>query len=103
MEAQPDDAALLREKLNLETGRIAWTELQRPFARGVVIRVGPSLDLVEVASCFARDDKDAVAAWLAAATLAKADADDARAWQQREAQFWALVVAPWVLVQEITH
>jgi hypothetical protein len=94
---------VLRARLNLETGRIDWAELQRHFARGVVIRVGPGLDLVEVAGRFAEDDQAAVAAWLAAGALAKADAVDARGWQQRQARFWAVVVAPWVLVQEIVH
>ena len=52
----------LKQQLNMETGRIAWPELQRHFARGVVIKVEPGLDLVEVAIKFVKDDKTAIRA-----------------------------------------
>jgi hypothetical protein len=29
------------------------------------------------------------------------EADDARDWLERQPVFWAIVVAPWVLIQEI--
>ena len=32
-----DSDALLRAKLNAETGRLGWKELERHFARGAVI------------------------------------------------------------------
>jgi len=98
-----DPAELLRAKLNLETGRLPWAELQRHFARGVVVRVAQGLDLVEVAYRFAQDDRERVAAWLDSGQVARASDLDARAWQERGAEFWAIVVAPWVLVQEIAH
>lgn len=101
---EPIDAAdpvLSRARLNLETGRIAWPELQRHFARGVLIKVAPELDLVEVAVCVAEDRRERVAAWLASGALARADDADARTWQARGGSFWAVVTAPWVLAQEI--
>ncbi len=91
----------LRRSLNGETGRIAWRELQRPFARGVIVKVSPRLDLVDVAARIAGDDSELVAAWLRDGLLARAVTDDAIAWQARSAHFWAVVTAPWVLVQEI--
>lgn len=54
----------LRAKLNAETGKITWRELERHFARGVVIRVAEDLDLVEVAYRMAKDDRPAVERWL---------------------------------------
>jgi hypothetical protein len=36
-----------RDLLNVQTGKIAWRELARHFARGVVICVGPGQDLVQ--------------------------------------------------------
>lgn len=93
--------ALLRVKLNAETGRLVWRELERHFARGVVILVAPGLDLVEVALQISRDNKDQVAAWLQAGQVRRADSEDARSWHQDRSRFWAVVVAPWVLVQEI--
>jgi hypothetical protein len=90
---------VLKTKLNAETGRIGWQELQRHFARGVVINVSPQLDLVEVAFHFTRDNQSMVSAWLEQGTVARASSDDARVWHENGAEFWAIVVAPWVLVQ----
>ena len=45
---------ILRAKLNAETGKLAWKELERHFARGVVVKVAGDLDLVEVALAVAR-------------------------------------------------
>lgn len=95
-----DEPEVLRAKLNSETGRMDWPALARHFARGVVIRVGPDLDLVAVATALARDDKAAVEQWLLSGRIAKAGIEDARAWNDGQATFWAVVVAPWVLVQE---
>jgi len=47
----------LKAKLNLETSRIHWHELQTYFARGQVVRVAPELDLLEVATELAADNK----------------------------------------------
>ena len=96
----PDSDELLRAKLNAETGRLSWTELQRHFARGVVIKVAPGMDLVEVALGVARDDKTRIADWLATGRMGRASSEDAIDWHARDAVCWAVVTAPWVLVQE---
>jgi hypothetical protein len=95
---QGDDA--LRIKLNSETATIRWRELEPHYARGAVVRVAPSLDLVEVALRFARDDKPAVQRWLDDGAVAPASAEEARGWNETDALLWAVVTAPWVLVQE---
>ncbi len=91
---------VLRAKLNLETARLAWPELERHFARGVVIRVSAGMDLVEAALQVAENNAEAVQAWLADGRLAKAEIRDAGKWHADQTIFWAVVVAPWVLVQE---
>ncbi|MCA1978302.1 MAG: DUF2288 domain-containing protein [Thiobacillus sp.] len=92
---------ILRAKLNLETARLAWPELERHFARGVVVRVKPGFDLVEAALQVAENNAAAVQDWLADGTLARAEPDDARRWHAAQQVFWGVVVAPFVLVQEI--
>jgi hypothetical protein len=96
-----EDDAELRARLTGETGKLAWAELQRHFARGVVIKVAAELDLVDVALCMARDDADALQQWLSSGQVVRAGSGDAAEWHAREARFWAVVTAPWVLVQEI--
>lgn len=97
----PDDE--LRAKLNAETGKIRWRELERHFARGAVIRVTESLDLVEVAVHMARDDRPSIERWLNEGKMDRASVEDAEDWRRRDPLFWAVVVAPWVLVQEVTR
>ena len=97
----PDSARdILRTKLNLETARLIWPELERHFARGVVVRVKPGFDLVEAALEVAENNAAVVAAWLADGTLKKPDLDDAQRWHAAQQVFWGVVVAPFVLVQE---
>ncbi len=96
---EPDE--LLRAKLNAETGRLAWNELERHFARGVVVLVAAELDLVDVAFRVSRDDKDAVEDWMARGLVRRAGTEDAITWNERQSRFWAVVAAPWVLIQEI--
>lgn len=91
----------LEARLNMETGRIRWVELQPFFARGQTIRVAPELDLVRVASAFAEDRAEQVGAWRGQGRVTEVNADDARHWYERDAELWAVVVAPWVLVQEV--
>lgn len=91
---------LLRARINGETSRMQWTELLRFFAGGAVIVVRDGIDLVEVAARIAGDDKDAVAQWLADGSIAKVSDEQARAWLAGDAALWAVVVKPWVLVQQ---
>ena len=95
------NGAELREKLHLETGRLAWPELQRHFARGVVVVIARDLDLIDVAAAFAQNDAVQTQTWITRGAVARASDTDAQRWQRDNQVFWAVVVAPWVLVQEL--
>ncbi|MRH79167.1 DUF2288 family protein [Spiribacter sp. C176] len=88
------------KSMNNETARIRWAELERHFARGVVMRVASDLDLVAVAAAFVRDDEAAVMDWMSTRRVWRASTEDAQDWHQRDPDLWAVVAAPWVLVQE---
>ncbi len=91
----------LWQRLNGETARIGWPELLPHFARGVLVQVAPEMDLVAVAAGFAEDDRARVEGWLACGAVRRASDDDARRWNATQPTFWAVVTAPWVLIQEI--
>lgn len=95
-----DQEAIYRAKVNLETSRIAWKELQKYFASGAVVFVSSKLDLVEVAYQMSVDNKEQVAQWLASGEIAKATDEQAAAWHAADADMWAVVISPWVLVQQ---
>ena len=94
---------ILRAKLNLETAQLQWSELERHFARGDVVKVAIGTDLVDAALHVAENRTDIVQAWLADGRIARADMTDAEDWHARQPLFWAVVVAPWVLVQEVVQ
>lgn len=95
-----EQETILRTKFNMETSRIHWKELQRFFASGVAVVVSPKLDLVEVAFQMHSDNKAQIAAWLASGELAKVTDEQAAVWLAADLEVWAVVVSPWVLLQE---
>lgn len=91
---------LLFSKLNLETAKIDWTELQRFFAQGKVLFVGNHQDLVSIAEMCASDQSHQVANLIQKQTINLVSDEQAKQWIENNSQVWAVVVAPWVLVQE---
>ena len=87
-------------RLNTETASISWQELERHFARGVLLTVSPKLDLVQLGAHMIHDDKSIIDAWLETGELRKTTDEDARGWSEGVPDLWAVVIAPWVLVQE---
>jgi hypothetical protein len=96
------EPSTLYAKLLGETAPISWQELQPYFARGALLLVEGTQDLIEVAQAVAENDQAKVAAWLAGGQLSKVDDSRAEDLLTRDPQLWAVVVAPWVLVQERT-
>jgi hypothetical protein len=96
----PLDNHLLRNKLNMETARVPWSELQRHFAAGSVVCIADSLDLVEVAFQMSQDNKAMLQPWIEQQRVARATDAQAAQWLAQNAELWAVVCSPWVLVQQ---
>lgn len=90
----------LYAKLLGETAQISWQELQPFFARGALLRVAAEADLVAVAEALAANQREQVAAWLTDGQLQKVEEAQARDYFERNPTLWAVVVAPWVVIQE---
>lgn len=90
---------LKHNKINAETAKISWRELQGHFASGAAIYVAPSMDLVEVALKISKNDTGAVKAWMEKGLLAPVNDQQAAAWVESDATMWSVVIKPWVLVQ----
>lgn len=95
-----EEDELLRAKVNLETARIPWKALQGFFAAGDVLAAAPGLDLVEVAVQMSRDNRAQVQRWLDDGSLAPVGDAQALAWYEADAVVWAVVVKPFVVVQD---
>jgi len=95
-----ESADEIKARLNLETSRIHWHDLQTYYARGQVVRVAADTDLLNVACELVTDNKLQFEHWLASGKVGDVAPDLARAWYQSNAELWAVVIAPWVLVQD---
>lgn len=94
---------ILRARLNMETARIAWKDLLRFFAAGTVIAVSEELDLVEVAIQISNDNKALIEQWMIEKRVDKVSDAQAKDWLETDASLWAVVVRPWILVQQVTE
>lgn len=91
---------ILRAKINQETAKIRWSSLQRFFAQGTAVWVDQGLDLVDVALAMAEDSAERVGSWTVEGRVAKVSDAQARYWIEQDALVWAVVIRPWVLVQD---
>ncbi|VVE02667.1 hypothetical protein PPN31114_02204 [Pandoraea pneumonica] len=99
-QANPHAASETYTRLLGETAKIDWKDLESFFARGVLLYVAPGVDLVSVAEAVANDDTPVVTQWLSSGMVERMQAEQASDFAARTPELWAVVVAPWVLVQE---
>jgi hypothetical protein len=90
----------LYAKLLGETAKIDWQDLERFFAQGKLLSVARDLDLVSVAEAIASDDAAHVTQWLSAGHVERMQPATAADFAERKPELWAVVVSPWVCVQE---
>jgi len=95
-----DKARQLRDHYHQQTAQIAWRELQTFFAQGKVIQVVAELDLVDVAVQLSLDNADQFQRWIDGGDIAPVSDAQAGDWFKRDKTLWAVVAAPWVLVQD---
>lgn len=93
----------LKHKLNLETARAPWRELQTFFASGMVLNVKPGLDLLLVGEQLAADNAPLVKEWLDSAQVAQVTDEQALTWYESDTELWTLVIKPWILVQQASN
>ncbi len=90
----------VRDLLNAQTGRVQWQEVQKLFAQGLLLHVSTDLDLVEVAAQVVDNDKQQIENRLAEGSVSRVDTEQAKRWHACNQEFWAVVAAPWVFIQE---
>ncbi|MFK8332473.1 DUF2288 domain-containing protein [Pseudomonas sp. BJa5] len=95
-----DQASTLYAKLLGETATIEWKALERFWAKGDLIWVDSTLDLIEVAQAMAENRSEIVAAWRNAGTVSPTTAEQALDLQSRDPEIWAVVVSPFIVIQE---
>src|SRR6195952_6117467 len=92
-------ASPLYLKLLAETAQIEWSELQRFFARGVLLKVARDIDLVSVAEAVASDDTKRVAEWLSSGLVGRTTVETAADLAGGNPELWGVGGCPWVCAQ----
>jgi hypothetical protein len=85
-----------------EIGIIAWTALARFFAGGTAVVIDAELDLADAAFQFSKNNRAVVEQWMSAGKVSKVTDEQAKKWFEADATVAAIVISPWVLVQEVT-
>jgi len=88
-------------RLNAETAKIRWHELQKHYAAGNLLGASENADLIKIAVAFNQDDTKQVQNWLACGSLYEVGDDQARQWFENNAELWAVVIPPFVVVHEV--
>ena len=99
-EQQSEEQELIA-RLNSETAKIAWHDLQTHYAAGNVLGVAAKADLIKVAIEFNRDNATQIQQWLADSSLFEISDQQATDWYESNQQLWALVIPPFVVVQQV--
>lgn len=92
-----------KAKINLETSKIPWLELQRFFAAGKVLHVSEGLDLTEVALTMSRDDVSEIKKQIDNGEISVISDNKAQELFDAQANVWCVVVKPYVLIQEVSE
>ncbi|MDB4076995.1 DUF2288 domain-containing protein [Porticoccaceae bacterium] len=87
-------------RLNSETAKISWLELQKHYASGNVLGVAAGADLIQVAIALNEDNATQVQSWLSDKSVFEVTDEQAMEWFESQTILWALVIPPFVLVQE---
>ena len=98
-DSSTDRAALLKSEYLAQTARIPWRDLQTYFAQGSVVEVGSQLDLVGVAVQLGLDNTQQFKQWIASGEVQAVSDSTAKSWLDDDISVWAVVAAPWILVQ----
>lgn len=99
-DSQQDNQELsTKQRLNQETAKISWKELELFFAKGNLLCVSKGEDLVTTAEQIIHNEKDKIENLIKKDKITFATPEWVTQNCQPETQLWAVVVAPYVLCQ----
>ncbi len=93
----------LRAELAEAVDQAEWDWLKPHVQREVVVVVSKGLDLIDVGVAIANDNVTSIQHWIGEQLIAKPSVEQMAVWNSdRTKRFNALIVQPYVLVQEIS-
>ena len=101
--SESSDNQELIARLNSETAKIDWHELQKHYALGNVLAVAEGGDLIQVAIALHQDNSAQIQQWLDEKVVLEVSDQQALAWYESNTTVWALVIPPFILVQAVSQ
>ena len=89
----------LDQRLNLETAKLNWKELEMFFAKGNLLQIAKGEDLITTAELIASNNQDELEKLILSKKIEFATPEWIRNNCQPSTELWTLVVAPYVLCQ----
>jgi len=89
-------------ELEGECAPVFYKEIERFFAKGMLVLVDKQLNVIDVALAVQNDKSKKIQKWIKEELLVRVHDEYAIKWSQSNERLMAITVVPWVLVQEIS-
>ncbi len=90
-----------REQLQQECAPLFYKEVERFFAKGMLVLVSKNVDIINVALIIQDDNVQALQKLIDEGQVVRVNDNHAIQWSQQQSQLLAVTAVPWLLVQEI--
>lgn len=94
----------VRDGFAKDLAEVDWKDMRIHLQRDVIILVSEDLDLIDVATDVAEDNKDQISLWIASGKLTKPTKEQIDQWEnQLDKPFRMLIAQPYILAQPVNH
>ena len=90
------------QELKGECAPVFYKEIEKFFAKGMLVLVADELDIIDVALAIQADNNEIMQKWIAQELVVRVHDEHAIKWSQTNEPLMAITAVPWVLVQEIS-
>jgi len=91
------------QELKGECAPVFYKEIEKFFAKGMLVLVTNELDIINVALAIQNDQKEQMEQWIKDKQVIRVHDEHAISWSKTNEPLMAITAVPWVLVQEISE
>ena len=91
------------QQLKEECAPVFYKEVERFFAKGMLVLIADDLDIIEVALAIQNDESASIQQWIDDKKVVRVNDEHAIGWSENNEPLMAITAVPWVLVQEINE
>jgi len=88
-------------ELKEECAPVFYKEIEKFFARGMLVLISQEIDIIHVALAIQNDDTKTMQKWIEEQKVIRVHDEHALKWSKVNETLLAITAVPWVLVQEI--